>query len=153
MKRLVILIILLANISVFAQVGIGTTTPLSTLDLNGNLSVKHVILTGAAVPTLIDDGVYISVSPTVNDQEFQLPDPRTYPGRVYIIRNVQDAINADITMDPVAIAAGVFFFAGDSSGGFAGPVNMDTALFSGHRTKTLIFISDGSNWTYGTLGF
>jgi hypothetical protein len=137
----------------FAQVGVGTTTPLSMLDINGNLSVKHLMLTGAATPTLIDDGVYISVSPTANDQEFQLPDPRTYPGRIYIIRNVQDTINADITMDPVAIAAGVFFFAGDSSSGYAGPVNMDTALFSGHRTKTLIFISDGSNWTYGTLGF
>lgn len=153
MKKILGIVILMSSLYSFAQVGIGTTTPLSTLDINGNLSVKHVILTGAATPTLIDDGVYISVNPTVNDQEFQLPDPRTYPGRIYIIRNVQDAVNADITMDPVAITAGVLFFAGDSSGGYAGPVDMDSALFSGHRTKTLIFISDGSNWTYGTLGF
>jgi len=136
-----------------AQVGIGTSSPLSTLDVNGNLSVKHVTLTGAATPTLIDDGVYISVSPTANDQDFELPDPRTYPGRVYIIRNVQDTINADITMAPAVIGAGVLFFAGDSSTGFAGPVNMDSALGGSHRTKTLIFISDGSNWTYGILGF
>ena len=153
MKKVLYIVTFLFGLGMYAQVGIGTNTPLSTLDLNGNLSVKHVILTGAATPTLIDDGVYISVSPTANDQDFQLPDPRTYPGRVYIIRNIQDTINADITIDPIALAAGVLFFAGDSSTGFAGPVDMDTALGGGHRTKTLIFISDGSNWTYGILGF
>lgn len=153
MKRVLFTAILLVSVFSFAQVGIGTTAPLSTLDLNGNLSVKHLVLNGAATPTLIDDGVYISVSPTVNDQEFQLPDPRLFPGRVYIIRNVQDTVNADITMDPAVTGAGVLFFAGDSSTGFPGPVNMDSAVGGGHRTKTLIFISDGSNWTYGILGF
>ena len=153
MKRLLTLAVFLIYVYTFAQVGIGTTTPLSTLDLNGNLSVKHLTLTGGAAPTLIDDGVYISLSPTANDQDFQLPDPRTYPGRIYIIRNVQDTINADVTLDPAAITAGVLFFAGDSSTGFAGPVDMDSGLGGGHRTKTLIFISDGSNWTYGQLGF
>lgn len=156
MKRVLIITILLSSLCSFAQVGIGTTTPLSTLDINGNLSVKHVLL--PVIPTdftrqIIDDGVYISVSPVVNNQDFQLPDPRDFPGRVYIIRNVQDTLDADITMDPAVIAAGVLFFAGDSSTGFAGPVDMDSALGGGHRTKTLIFISDGSNWTYGILGF
>lgn len=153
MKHLLILATFLSSFYTIAQVGIGTTSPLSTLDINGNLSVKHVTLVGAATPTLIDDGVYISVSPTVNDQDFELPDPRLYPGRVYIIRNIQDAVNADITLAPAVSGAGVLFFAGDSSTGFAGPVDMDSALGGGHRTKTLIFISDGSNWTYGILGF
>lgn len=153
MKKIITIAALLISLCSFSQVGIGTTTPLSTLDINGNLSVKHVLLTGSATPTLINDGVYISVSPIMNDQVFQLPDPRMYPGRIYIIRNVQATINADITMDPIAIAAGVFFFAGDSSTGYAGPVDMNTAIGVGNRTKTLIFISDGSNWTYGHLGF
>jgi hypothetical protein len=156
MKRVLIITILLSSLCSFAQVGIGTTTPLSTLDINGNLSVKHVLL--PVIPTdftrqIIDDGVYISVSPVVNNQDFQLPDPRNFPGRVYIIRNIQNAINADITMDPVAIADGILFFAGDSSVGIPGPVNMDTAALGSHRNKTLIFISDGSNRTYGILGF
>lgn len=153
MKRYLLVAIFLSSFYSIAQVGIGTTSPLSTLDVNGNLSVKHVELIGAATATLIDDGVYISVSPTANDQDFQLPDPRTYPGRVYIIRNIQDTINADITIAPGVIAAGVLFFAGDSSTGTTGPINMDTGLGGNHRTKTLIFISDGSNWTYGILGF
>ncbi|WP_033959993.1 hypothetical protein [Psychroserpens jangbogonensis] len=153
MKRFLIVIILLSSLCSFAQVGIGTTTPLSTLDVNGNLSVKHVVLVGGATPTLIDDGVYISVSPAANDQDFQLPSASAFPGRVYIIRNVQDTINADIVLSPADVLAGVLFFAGDSSTGFPGPVNMDSGLGGGHRNKTLIFISDGSNWTYGILGF
>ena len=156
MKRLELIIILFSCFYATAQVGIGTTTPLSTLDINGNLSVKHVTLPAVATDFTaqnIDDGVYISVSPVVNNQDFILPDPRIYPGRVYIIRNVQDTFDADIVMDPTAAAAGVLFFAGDSSTGFAGPVDMDSDLGGGHRTKTLIFISDGSNWTYGILGF
>ena len=153
MKRVLIIVILLSSVYSFAQVGIGTTTPQSTLDINGNLSVKHVTLTGAGTPTLISDGVYISVSPLVNDQGFELPNAGDYPGRIYIIRNVQDTINADIVLSPADVLAGVLFFAGDSSTGYGGPVNMDSGLGGGHRTKTLIFISDGSNWTYGILGF
>jgi hypothetical protein len=137
----------------FSQVGINTETPLSMLDINGNLSIKHVSLTGATTPTLIDDGVYISITPLVNNQQFQLPDPRNFPGRLYIIRNVQNTINAQIIMDPAAVSAGVLFFSGDSSTGIAGPISMNTALGGGNRTKTLIFVSDGFNWTYGHLGF
>lgn len=144
---------MISSIIGFSQVGIGTTTPQSTLDINGNLSVKHVTLIGSAVPSLIDDGVYISIQPTVNDQDFELPDPRTIPGRIYIIRNIADTINADVTMDATALGDGVLFFAGDSSTGYAGPVNMDTGLGGGHRTKSLIFISDGANWQYGIFGF
>jgi hypothetical protein len=51
--------------SVFSQVGINTTTPMSTLDINGNLSLKTVTLNGngtgnGGIAVLIDDGVYIS---------------------------------------------------------------------------------------------
>lgn len=158
MKRLIWVAIFFSSVFTFAQVGIGTTTPMSTLDINGTLSVKHVTLpvvpTDFTAQTISDvEGVYISVSPVVNNQDFQLPDPRDFPGRVYIIRNVQDTIDADITISAAAIADGVLFFAGDSSTGFPGPVDMDSGLAGGHRTKTLIFISDGSNWTYGILGF
>ena len=99
MKNILVLVVFLSGFFTSAQVGVGTTTPLSTLDINGNLSVKHVLLTGAATPTLIDDGVYISVSPTANDQEFQLPDPRLYPGRVYIIRNVQEMLRIKLCVN------------------------------------------------------
>ena len=153
MRRIVVAIILLVGMFLNGQVGINTDTPLSTLDINGNLSVKHVSLTGAGTPTLIDDGVYISITPTANNQEFQLPDPRSFPGRIYIIRNVTNTVNADIIMDASVTGAGVLFFAGDSSTGFAGPVDMDSTGGSGNANKTLIFISDGFNWTFGQLGY
>lgn len=156
MKRVLVITIFLCSWCSFAQVGIGTTTPLSTLDINGNLSVKHVLLPvnpADFTRQIIDDGVYISVSPVVNNQDFQLPRAGDFPGRIYIIRNVQDTLDADIVLHPDDILAGVLFFAGDSSTGIVGPIDMDSGLGGGHRTKTLIFISDGSNWTYGILGF
>ena len=152
MKIFSLLFSLMIPTLIFAQVGINTETPQSTLDINGNLSVKHVSLTGSASATPIDDGVYISISPTSNDEDFELPDPRDYPGRVYIIRNVSDAINADITLEASVITDGVRFFPGDSTTGIT-QVDMDTAIGTGNVTKTLIFISDGANWTYGALGF
>ena len=44
-----------ACIYAFSQVGINTTSPLSTLDINGNLSVKVINLAGSGTPTTIND--------------------------------------------------------------------------------------------------
>ncbi|MBT8272134.1 MAG: hypothetical protein HKO90_02080 [Flavobacteriaceae bacterium] len=152
MKRALLIVLLLFACHIQAQVGIGTTTPLSTLDINGNLSVKVVTLNGGAPfnATQIDDGVYINLIPSSGAQEFILPDPRTYPGRVYILRNIENTQQADIYTQ--GAAQGVLMFAGDSSTG-VGVVNMTTAVGPGNPTKTLIFVSDGANWTYGHLGF
>lgn len=86
----------------FVQVGINTSTPLSTLDLNGNLSLKVVNLPGngtgsGGAAVLIDDGVYISISPIATDDKFQLPNPTLFPGRMYIIRNIQNSVTAQLT--------------------------------------------------------
>jgi hypothetical protein len=70
------------------------------------------------------------------------------PGRIYILRNVKDTETAFILTQGV----GVLFFAGDSTSGI-GVVNMTTNVGGDNVNKTLIFISDGSNWTYGMLGF
>lgn len=120
----------------FGQVGINTTMPLSTLDINGNLSLKTLTLVGSAAPTLIDDGVYISLQPLVTDQEFRLPNAANFPGRVYILRNIQNSITARLT----------------SSGGLLFPKNSTTGstdvyMYEGNN-RSLIVISDGINWTY-----
>ena len=152
MKAIVFTVTFLFGFIGFAQVGIGTTTPLSTLDVYGNLSLKVVDLNGGpgGSATQIDDGVYINLTPTPGAQEFILPDPRTYPGRIYILRNIENTQQADIYTQ--GQAAGVLMFAGDSSTGVT-VVNMTTTVGGGNRTKTLIFVSDGYNWTYGHLGF
>lgn len=120
----------------FAQVGINTVNPLSTLDINGNLSVKTVTLTGSGSATLIGDGVYISISPQATDQEFRLPNAVTYPGRVYIIRNIQNAVTAKLTS-----ANGLLFPKGSTTG------STEIYMYEGNK-RSVIVISDGSNWTY-----
>ncbi|WP_407556617.1 hypothetical protein [Winogradskyella sp. 4-2091] len=151
MKNVIlILVLVLCFNGANAQVGVGTTDPKSTLDINGNLSLKVVSVNGgpSGSATPIDDGVYINLTPTTGSEEFILPDATVVPGRIYILRNVTDTVNADI----YTFGAGVLFFAGDSTAGVS-VVNMTTTVGNGNTSKTLIFISDGSNWTYGQLGF
>ncbi|WP_243471459.1 hypothetical protein [Winogradskyella sp. MH6] len=147
MKFYSLLFSLVFSTCIYAQVGINTDNPQSTLDINGNLSVKHVGL----VPTDgtlqdIDDGVYISIDPFVSGQQFRLPDATTVPGRIYILRNIDNSDDASIVTQGV----GVEFFAGNNSTTGTTSVTLNGANVT---TKTLIFISDGSNWTYGHLGF
>ncbi|MFN3752904.1 hypothetical protein [Flavobacterium sp.] len=138
-KLKLILILLTAVFTVnfgWAQVGINTTTPLSTLDINGNLSVKTITLVGSGVATDISDGVYISINPQATDQEFRLPSAVTYPGRVYIIRNINNTVTAMLTS-----SAGMLFPKGSTTG--------STQIYMYENSKrSVIVISDGSNWTY-----
>ena len=125
----------------FSQVGINTTTPLSTLDINGNLSVKTVTLNGTNTggggsAALIDDGVYISVRPLATDDKFQLPNPALFPGRVYIIRNIQNSVTAQLTT-----TSGMFFPKNSTTG------SSNLYMYEGNL-RTVIVISDGVNWTY-----
>ena len=134
----------------FSQVGIGTTDPKSTLDVNGNLSLKVVSLNGGpgGSATPIDDGVYINLTPTPGNVEFILPNAASFPGRIYILRNITDTETAQI------YSFGGSFFPGDARTATTAPINMlpDSGATGGVRTKTLIFVSDGANWTYGHLG-
>jgi len=127
--------------SVFSQVGINTTTPMSTLDINGNLSLKTVTLNGngtgnGGIAVLIDDGVYISLNPLATDDKFQLPNPNLFPGRVYIIRNIQDAVTAQL------VPTTNLLFPKNSTVG-----SSQIYMYEGNL-RTIIVISDGQNWTY-----
>ena len=119
-----------------AQVGINTSNPLSTLDINGNLSVKTITLVGSGSATDISDGVYISVNPQATDQEFRLPSAVAFPGRVYIIRNINNTTTAMLTS-----AAGLLFPKGSTTG------STQIYMYEGN-SRSVIVISDGSNWTY-----
>jgi hypothetical protein len=132
----VLVLFLLISVTGYSQVGINTTNPMSTLDVNGNLSVKTVTLNGSGSVTLISDGVYISLNPQATDQEFQLPSPITYPGRIYFLRNINNTNTAKLTT-----VAGNFFFKGLTTGG------VNTLYMYDNHYRTLLVISDGSNWT------
>ncbi len=124
-----------------AQVGINTTDPKSMLDINGTLSVKTITLNGngsgsGGTPVLIDDGVYISVNPTVGDDKFQLPNPTLFPGRIYVIRNIQNSVTAQLTT-----TTGLLFPKNSTVG------SANLYMYEGNL-RTVIVISDGVNWTY-----
>lgn len=122
----------------FSQVGINTIVPLSTLDINGNLSVKAITLTGSSSITQIDDGVYISLNPVSNNQVFNIPSAITYPGRIYILRNINNTNTADITS-----SGGLFFYKDTTVE--ANSSTHKIYLYQGNRT--VFIMSDGSNWT------
>ncbi|WP_204344017.1 hypothetical protein [Psychroserpens algicola] len=158
MNRIVVLVILLCSGMSFSQVGIGTTDPRSTLDINGNLSLKVVDYNGGpgGSATVIDDGIYLNFTPTAGNVEFILPDATTVPGRVYIVRNISNAVDAVIYSFGFVAGPGngVEFFPGDSRvSSKSVTMTADVGNDGGDRTKTLMFISDGSNWTYGHIGF
>ncbi|TDP59925.1 hypothetical protein [Flavobacterium dankookense] len=135
----------------FAQVGINTTTPLSTLDINGNLNVKEIGIinsnvSGSAVlnggpsgaATAINDGVYISLTPTMGNVEFILPNAVNVPGRIYILRNISDTVTAQL------YTFGGLFFSKGSNMNTASPLTLPPNAIG----KSIIIISDGANWTF-----
>ncbi|MTE26396.1 hypothetical protein [Winogradskyella ouciana] len=161
MKNIVTLICLIFTFCLNAQVdgvGINTQDPKSTLDINGNLSLKVVGYNGGpgGSATPIDDGIYLNLSPTSGNIEFILPDATTVPGRIYIARNISDSVDAVIYSFGFVAGQGngVEFFPGDSRVSVKSvTMAADIGNDGGDPTKTLVFVSDGSNWTYGQLGF
>jgi hypothetical protein len=60
------------------------------------------------------------------------------PGRIYILRNISNSVNAKI------YTFGGQFFAKDSNTATSAPLIMPYNAI----LKTVIIISDGQNWTY-----
>ncbi len=134
---LIVLSVIFSSNYGFSQVGINTTNPLSTLDINGNVSVKTFILVGSGSPTAISDGFYLSLNPQATDQEFVLPSPIAFPGRMYILRNINDTNTAKLTTP-----AGLLFGKGKTTAGATSIYMYDD------NNRTITVISDGLNWTY-----
>lgn len=125
----------------FAQIGINTTTPLSTLDINGNLSVKVVSLVGnnsggSGTSVMIDNGVYISITPSATNDKFELPNPTLVPGRMYVIRNISNSVTAQL------ITTTNLLFPKNKTVGSA-----NVYMYEDHL-RTITVFSDGLNWTY-----
>jgi hypothetical protein len=124
---------------------------MSTLDINGNLTIKEIGIVSANVSgsvtfsggpagsaTQINDGVYVSLTPTAGNDEFILPNAVNVPGRIYILRNISNSVTAKI------YTFGGAFYAKDSNTATGAPLNMP----SNAALKTIVVISDGANWTY-----
>src|SRR6266487_1253351 len=76
--------LLLLNINLFAQIGIGTTTPASSLEVAGSFSVNALIVTSNATLTSNDYNVKFTGS---SASTIRLPDAVNCSGRIYNIKN------------------------------------------------------------------
>ncbi|MEM6516137.1 MAG: hypothetical protein AAF688_08125 [Bacteroidota bacterium] len=146
MLKKITLIIFLCTVSLnYAQVGIGTTEPKSTLDVNGNVAFKVNRLDGN-VNTTIDDGYYINILPNTGGQTFTLPNPGDVSGRTYILRNVVPSGSNNAVIN--AQNGGCVFFANNSQG-----CSNSFSLDAFGKQKTIYLYSDGIGWNYAPIGF
>ena len=84
MKNLLTALCVLSIVSVNAQIGVGTTTPNSTLDVRGSLSLNYRSFTAATTATISD---YILNFTGTTAITVTLPTAATCAGRVYVIKN------------------------------------------------------------------
>ncbi|HEX2534944.1 MAG TPA: tail fiber domain-containing protein [Chitinophagaceae bacterium] len=127
-KSLSFLVALCLMLSAGAQVGIGTTTPLSTLDVRGSLS-------GAVR--------FFNTSTTANSTDFQLlfnggtavtltlPDATTCTGRIYYAKNVSGTVPAPVvTINTTA----------------AQNIDAGTTYLLDESNEAVTLISSGTRW-------
>lgn len=129
------------NVNANSTVGIATPSPNSTLHVDGTIAIGTTMnLAGGnsgSPVSLLNQKSYVGVLPAnATDNYYQLPNPSSYPGRTYIIRNNSSVDQANITA-----AAGLLFPGNSSVGGVTYTLNPTGS------PKTVMAISDGANWT------
>jgi hypothetical protein len=131
------------NLLLKPGVGSGTGNN-GSIQLDGAVALGiSMNLAGGTVATpvsLTNKKAYIGLSPADGtNNNYQLPSAILYPGRMYIIRNNSSLFSANLT---TAGAPGVLLFNGSGSAGFS-----TYGLNPTTSAKTVMAISDGSNWT------
>jgi trimeric autotransporter adhesin len=128
-------------------VGIGTSTPGSTLQVEGTIAIGVSLnIAGGAIgsPTSLEGSkAYIGLAPSGSNNYFELPVASTCPGRIYYIRN-----NANVNFAYVRAASPGLICPGSGACLNAGDYYELKAAAS---VKTIIAISDGVNWTVGKI--
>ena len=129
------------------DVGIGKSTPTSTLDVNGSISAKVItnlesFATSAVNALPIGNAYYVTLAPGVYDAYYQIPAAASCPGRMMIIRKMDGccAFNARL------VSPGSFF-------NYLGKVNDELfseiklgSFWNGVDPTAVQLISDGTNW-------
>ncbi len=131
------------------DVGIATivgATPNSTLQVDGTVAVGVTMnIAGGTLiaPALINNQKsYLGLSPAAGNEYYLLPAPVSCAGRVYYIRNNDNAVSAQ-----VGTVAGLLC----PGSGTCLPFGSFYELKSTISVKTIIAISDGQNWTIGQI--
>ena len=129
MKRIVFTLLLLCSVAgLYAQVGVGTTSPNSTLDVRGSMSTNYRSFTANTTAGTTDNVLAFTGSSAAT---LTLPTAVGCDGRSYVIKNAS-------TTGPVPVLT-VATTASETIDG-----NASWVLDESYETVTLI--SDGSNW-------
>jgi hypothetical protein len=128
------------------NVGVATATePSSTFKVDGTFATGVTAdLAGGTIgsPTVIDaEKSIITLAPSANVY-YQLPHPGTCEGRIYYLRNNNNGVTAQLGSVAGSICPG--------SGACLAPGSY-YALNAAASGKTVIAISDGSNWVVGKI--
>jgi len=117
-----------------SRVGIGTTAPVTTLTVNGIISsgIQNISTAGTVANKTV-------VSTTVN---FVLPSAVTNAGAIIFVRNINTSGSITVTT-----SGGSMFNGGSTSALTSYTMNATD------QTKTIIWISDGVNWTAMSSNF
>lgn len=122
--------------------GSGASGNSGTIQLNGSITLGVSLGiaggTGGSPVSLLNQKAYLGLSPVSGtNNNYILPAPASYSGRTYIIRN-----NSSVNSAILTSSGGALFYPGSSSTGTASyTLNPTTSV------KTVMVISDGSNWT------
>ena len=124
MKQFIFTLIVFTVFDAQAQIGVGTTSPTSTLDVNGSISNKVTTITNNVTLDINNAVVLCNNTGTIN---VTLPSATNIAGRIYNIKSINTGL--------VNIA---------TSGG----QTMDglSSVSLSVQYDALQFISDGSNW-------
>lgn len=135
------------------SVGIGTAAPSSSLQVNGTFAVGVVNGFGGGTsggPNGLDQGDinntnfiggYYGLTPGTNSNYYQLPNPTTCPGRIYYLRNNSTGTSAFL------LTAGGSIYGASSPNAVSSSTGYE--MRPNAASKTVIAISDGTNWTVG----
>jgi Chaperone of endosialidase/Head domain of trimeric autotransporter adhesin len=126
MKRSLTIALLLLGVYAQSQIGIGTTSPNSMLDVRGSLSLNYRAFTTAASAASTDNALVFTGTSVAT---LTLPDATTCAGRLYTIKNASSN-------------ASVLTIATTSSQTIDGLTSWSLS----QTNKSLIIISNGANW-------
>ena len=129
MKQFFIFMLLTVGaVHTYAQVGIGTTSPNSTLDVRGSLSLNYRSFSASTTAASTDNTLIYTGSTAAT---LTLPDAATCAGRLYSIKN-----SSTTTPIPVLTVATTS----------AQTIDAGTSWLLNDTKEMITVISDGSNW-------
>lgn len=112
----------------YTQIGIGTTTPNSTLDIRGSLALNYRSFSTSTTVTSTDNTLIYTGSTAAT---VTLPDATTCPGRTYSIKNAS-------TTNPLPVLT----IATSASQ----TIDAGTTWLLNDAKEMILVISNGSNW-------